>query len=93
MSVCVRVFLSLLSGMQIVFFSARHYDVICGQFGSTIFFHNFWRKKKAIEHKIRVLIYSATLTAKFLILRTIQRDIVINVHGSLCRVPVIPVRF
>ena len=53
----------------------------------------FGEKKKAIEHKIRVLIYSATLTAKFLILRTIQRDIVINVHGSLCRVPVIPVRF
>ena len=75
-------------------FSARHYDVICGQSGFTIFFQNFLKKKKKpIEHKIRVLIYSATLTAKFLILRTIQRDIVINVHGSLCKVPVIPVRF
>jgi len=34
--------------------------------------------EKKIEHKMRVLIYSATLPAKFLILRTIQRDIIIN---------------
>ena len=42
--------------------------------------HNFW--KKVIEHKMCVLI---------LILRipVIQRDIVINLHRSSCRVPVI----
>jgi hypothetical protein len=46
-----------------------------------------------IEHKMCVLILSTTLSETFLILRRIQRDIIINVHRSSCKVPVIPVRF
>jgi hypothetical protein len=62
---------------------------LCGIMMSSVvrlalpFFQQFLKKKGGIEHKMRVLIYSATLPAKFLILQTIQRDIIINVHGSL----------
>jgi hypothetical protein len=40
-----------------------------------------------------VLIFSTNLFEIFLILRRIQRDIVINVKTSSCKVPVIPVGF
>jgi hypothetical protein len=53
--------------------------------------HDF--RKKVIEHKICVLIFSTNLSKTFLILRRIQRDIVINVHRSSCKVHVIVVRF
>jgi hypothetical protein len=43
--------------------------------------------KKVIEHNICVLIFSTTLFETFLILARIQRDIIINVHTSLCKVP------
>jgi hypothetical protein len=55
--------------------------------------HDF-RGEKVIEHKMCVLIFSATfLFLMFLILRRLERDIIVNVHGSLCKVPVIVVRF
>ena len=44
---------------------------------------------KVIEYKMCVLIFSTNLSEKFLMLRGIQRDIVINVHGYLCEVPVV----
>ena len=53
--------------------------------------YDFWKKKVA-EHKMCVLslrIWSKT----FLILKRIQRDIVINVKMSSCKVPVIHVGF
>jgi len=40
-----------------------------------------------------VLIFSATLCETFLILRRIQRDKIINVYCSSCKVSVILVRF
>ena len=89
----MRVFLPSLSGVQSVYFLRGIMMSSVASLALPYFSKIFGKKKKPIEHKIRVLIYSATLTAKFLILRTIQRDIVINVHGSLCKVPVIPVRF
>ena len=61
---------------------------ISGLFVSTIFFHiisqkaKFWGKKN-IEYKICVL------SEIFLILRRVQRDIVINVHWSSCKMAVI----
>ena len=49
--------------------------------------HDF--QKKVIEHKMRFFIFSAILFETLLILRRIQRDIIINVHRYLCKVPVI----
>jgi hypothetical protein len=39
-----------------------------------------------------VLIFSTNLSATFLTLRRIHRNIIINVHLSLCKVPVIIIR-
>ena len=48
---------------------------------------------KQIENKMCVLIFCATLSEIFLILRRIQRDIITNVHKSSGKVPVIPAKF
>jgi hypothetical protein len=64
--------------------------VIYGLSGSTVFVQSLkwhaFRKKKVTEHKIPVLILSTILSETFLILRRTERDI-INIHGSLCKVP------
>jgi hypothetical protein len=52
--------------------------------------HDF--RKKVIEYKLCVLIFSTAFSEIFLILRRIRRDIIINVHVSLSKVPVILVR-
>jgi hypothetical protein len=46
-----------------------------------------------MEHKMCVLIFSSNLSETFLILRRIERDIIINVHRATCNVHVILVRF
>ena len=75
----------------------RHID-ICGLSGSTIFFHQIsqttWfsgRKLLNIKCVFRFLVQ--LLFETFLILRIIQRDIVINVKTSSCKVPVVLPRF
>ena len=59
-------------------------------------------RKKAIEHKMCVLISLQLMSKTFLILRIIQRDIVINVKTSSCSaiyscemlmIPVFPLQF
>ena len=55
-------------------------------YASSHFRHDFWRKVN--ECKIRVLIFSTTVSRKFLTLRRIQRDIIVNVHRSSCKVHV-----
>ena len=74
----------------------RH-TVICGVSGSTTFsiLSQKWQDfpKNIIEHKMCGFIFSTTLSKTFLILRRIQRDIVINVKTSLCKGPVIFVGF
>ena len=50
-------------------------------------------RKKHIEHKIFVLIFSTNLSETFLTLRGIERDMIINARLSTCKVPVILVRF
>ena len=49
--------------------------------------------KEVTEHKMRVLIFSATSFEVFLILRVIKRDIVISVETSSRKLPVILVGF
>jgi len=62
--------------------------VICGLFGSTLFFHGMiFEKEKVLEHKMYVLIFFAT-SATFLILRRSARDVIKNVYRSLCKVRV-----
>ena len=51
--------------------------------------YNFRKKKKVIEHKMCFDFLYKLLCATFLILRKLQRDIIINVHRSSCKVPVI----
>ena len=69
--------------------------VICDLPHSTIFFstlshklHDF-RKNKFIEHKMCVLIFSASLSGIFFILRKTERDIIKDVYWSWCKVSVI----
>jgi len=47
----------------------------------------------SVEHKMFALILSTNLPETFLIIRSTERDIVINVHRSSCKAPVILVRF
>jgi len=61
-----------------------YYIVICGLSGCTIIFHIILKRerfseKQVIEHKMCVLIFSTNLSKELLILRRIQRDIIINV--------------
>ena len=49
--------------------------------------------KNVTEHKMCVLIFSTFLCETFLIPRRIQRDTVINVKTSLCKIPFILVGF
>ena len=53
--------------------------------------HDF--RKNVIEHKMCILFSLQMLSPVFLILRRSQRDIIIIVHRSSCKEPVIFVRF
>jgi len=74
----------------------RH-SVISDLSGSAVFFHISQMarcsEKKIIKHKMRILIFSATLSQIFVILKKTERDVIRNVHRSSCKVPVINVRF
>ena len=76
---------------------APYYFVICGIYGSTIFFPTLSHKtrfsEKVTENKMSVLFFSIILPETFFIPRRIQRDIITNVHMSSCKVPVILDRF
>jgi hypothetical protein len=82
----------------------RHAKRICRIISSAVacpalqYFYTLSRKqhdiaKKVIEYKMHVLIFSTTFSETILNLRIIQRDSIINVHRSSCKVPLILVRF
>jgi hypothetical protein len=60
---------------------------------STLSHKRYDFRKNVTEHKLCVLISLQLLSETFLIIRRIQQDIIINVHRSSCKVPVIFVRF
>jgi hypothetical protein len=77
---------------------APYCDVICGFSGSTIFFDIISQKARFSERnllniKCAFLFSLQLLSVTSLILRRIERDIVINVKTSSCKVPVILVGF
>ena len=46
-------------------------------------------RNDVVEYKVCILIFCAILCETFFILRIIQRDTIINVHSSVCKVPII----
>ena len=50
-------------------------------------------RKRVTAHEMSVLTFSTSFNWNILILRRIQRDTVINVETSSCKLPIIPVRF
>ena len=70
---------------------APYCDVICDPTGSTtsstLSYKRTTSEKKIIEHKMCVLILPTIVSKIFLSLRGIQRDVVLNVKTSSCKVP------
>jgi hypothetical protein len=62
---------------------------LCHIFLHYFIFDTIFGKKKVTEHKMCVLLFSTTFIWIFLILTRIQQDIIISVHTSVCKVPVI----
>jgi hypothetical protein len=67
-----------------------HHIVICGPSGCTIFFHIISRfsEKKELLDKNGVFCFMLQIWT-FLILRRFQQDIMINVHRSPCKAPLL----
>jgi hypothetical protein len=72
------------------------YCYLCGRSGCTIFFHAFSKtaqfSENVIEHSRCILIFSTNLSETFLIWRGVQLDMIIYVHSSWCKIPVMLVR-
>jgi hypothetical protein len=75
---------------------AAYYIVTCGLSVCSIFFHIIWKsndfRENVFENKMHFN-FSSKFSAKFFILRRIQRGTILNVHRSSCKVAVILVRF
>jgi len=78
------------SGIQ--YAMRRRHIVVCILAGSAKIFHINSQKakfrKRVIEHKMCVLIFSTNLSQTFLILRRINRDMKRNVYWSSCKIPI-----
>ena len=72
--------------------------IICGLSGCTPFFHIIsqtarFSGKKVIEHKMCVLIFCTAFVRNTSHSKKTERDMIMNVEWSSCRVPVIFVQF
>ena len=88
---CVCVALGIQNSMRM-----RHVDTCCLLRLYNISPHYLKRHdfgKKLLNINMCALIFSKNLSESFLILRSIQRDMNVNVHRAPCKVPVILVRF
>ena len=92
MSVCLQ---PQLSGMQsaCAILYCHLWPVWLYHIFSTLCHKDTTFEKGVIKHKICVLIFYTNLSGTFLIIRRIQRDIIITVYSYLCKVPVIFIRF
>jgi hypothetical protein len=77
---------------------ASYYIGICGGYLAVRYFSSLSHKqhdfrKNVTEHKMCLLFFSVISVRIFLIQRGIERDIVISVHTSSCKVPIILARF
>jgi hypothetical protein len=63
------------------------------QYCSTLSYNRHDFRRKIVERKMCVLIFSKISSEAFLILRIIERDVIKNVYLSSCKLPVILVRF
>jgi len=91
-SVCVFVALGIGRAMHM------NHTVICGLPDYTVFSHIISQTarfcgKKDIDHKICVLISSASLFFLIFVLRITERDMVENVCWYSCKVPIFLFRF
>jgi len=77
-----RIVLSTVTSLALLYFSTQSLKL-----------HDFRKKKKVTGHKFVFWFSLQILSETFLIIRRIERDIIINVHGSSWNVPVIFVRF
>jgi hypothetical protein len=66
-----------------------YYIILCGPSGSTMFFKrsNKWHgfRKKLLNAKLSFYFLYNLVSETFLILKIIQRDIIIDVHTSSCK--------
>ena len=90
-SVCARVAL-------LIHHATRRHIVISGLTGSTKRFHIISQTARFSEkplpiRKACILIFSKIFNSKRVILRKIQRDIVMSERTALCKIPVILVSF
>jgi hypothetical protein len=60
---------------------------------STLPHRRHYFREKVVEHKTRVLNSYPTLSETFLILKRIERDIIINIHRGTLKILVILVRY
>jgi hypothetical protein len=88
-------------GSAFVGFGTQHairtrYNVVGGLSGCTLFFYIISTATRVSEnvtrHKMYVLISLQRLSETFLILRRIERDIIISMYWSSCKTPIILVR-
>jgi len=94
---CVPYCVSAFAAFGIQHAIRTRYVVVGGLSVRTLFFYIICIaarvSKNVIGHKMCVLASLQSLSETFLILRTIERGMIINMYWSSCKTPIILVRF